>query len=42
MVVTDITGTPEDAAALALLGATAFGTTETQLLQQLFIVLAIR
>lgn len=42
MTVTDITGQSEDAAALTLLGATAFGTTQTELLQQLFIVLAIR
>lgn len=42
MVVTSTTGQTEDVAALALLGATAFGTTQTELLQQLFIVLAIR
>jgi len=42
MNVTSNTGLSQDAQALALLGATAFGTTTTELLQQLVIVLAIR
>ncbi len=40
MTVTDITGSGPDATALAAIGATAFGTTEVELLQQLFIALA--
>lgn len=38
---TTLTGTPEDLAALAVIGATAFADTEVGLLQQLFIALAV-
>ncbi len=41
MIVTNPTGLTEDAAALAVLGATAFADTEVGLLQQLFIALAV-
>lgn len=40
MTVTSITGTAEDAAALAVIGATAFADTEVGLLQQLLIAVA--
>ncbi len=38
---TSTTGVPEDQAALALIGATAFADTEVGLLQQLVIALAV-
>lgn len=41
MNVTDLTGLGPDAVALAAIGATAFGETEVQLLQQFFITLAV-
>ena len=41
MTVTPLTGTAEEAAALAALGTTAFADTEVGLLQQLTIVLCL-
>ena len=40
MTVTDITGLSPDAAALAVIGGTAFGDTEVYLLQQILIAIA--
>jgi len=41
MTVTPLVGTAEEAAALTLLGTTAFADTEVGLLQQLIIVLCL-
>lgn len=40
MTTTTTTGTPEDAAALAVIGGTAFAETEVGLLQQILVAIA--